>query len=123
QDSQEYSAEVKNAREQLVRYFKPEFVNRLDDIVVFESLGKEQINAIVQLELDKVMDRAKEQGVSVSFTPALKKYLAEKGFSPQFGARELKRLIQREVERLLAEEILEKKPEQNKKVTITKGKA
>lgn len=77
--------------------FRPEFLNRVDEIVVFHRLGKEQIRAIVNLQIKRVIDRLSEQEITVSITPAIFDHLAEKGFDPQYGARPLKRAIQTEI--------------------------
>ena len=75
--------------------FRPEFLNRIDEIIIFDYLGKEEIKKIVDLELKKVQDRLKDKDIKVEFTEAAKQFLAEKGFDPNLGARPLKRVIQR----------------------------
>ncbi len=85
---------------------KPEFLNRVDEIIVFHSLTREHIKQIVDLQIDRVRQQLKEQGLDITLTEAAKDYLAEQGYDPAFGARPLKRVIQREVLDKLAYEIL-----------------
>jgi ATP-dependent Clp protease ATP-binding subunit ClpC len=92
--------------EEVKSTFRPEFLNRVDEIVVFHQLTREQIEKIVTLELDKVIREVKAQEMSLSVTEAGKALLAKKGWDPQFGARPLRRAIQRMVEDELAEEML-----------------
>jgi len=77
--------------------FRPEFLNRVDEIVIFDYLGKEEIKKIVDLELQKVDERLEKKKIEIGVTEKAKEFLAEKGFDPNFGARPLKRVIQREV--------------------------
>jgi ATP-dependent Clp protease ATP-binding subunit ClpB len=86
--------------------FRPEFVNRIDELLVFEPLGREEIEAIVGIQLKGLERRLAERKLSVSLTDAARAYLAEKGYDPEFGARPLKRLIQREVQDPLALKLL-----------------
>lgn len=87
-------------------HFRPEFLNRLDDIIFFHRLDKEQIAAIARLQLNILAERLKARDIVLSFTDALVDYVSEEGFDPQFGARPLKRVIQREIEDALAKAIL-----------------
>lgn len=87
-------------------HFRPEFLNRLDDIIIFHRLDKEQIAAIVRLQLAILAERLKARDIQLSFTDGLVDYVSEEGFDPQFGARPLKRVIQREIEDALAKAIL-----------------
>ncbi len=86
--------------------FRPEFLNRVDEVVVFHQLTREQIEQIVSLELEKVMREVKGQEMTLKVTDAAKSLLAKKGWDPQFGARPLRRAIQRNVEDEIAEEML-----------------
>ncbi|HET6896666.1 MAG TPA: AAA family ATPase, partial [Candidatus Baltobacteraceae bacterium] len=92
--------------EEVKHTFRPEFVNRLDEIVVFHQLTRAQIEQIVGLELEKVMREVKAQDMHLEVTEEAKALLAKKGWDPQYGARPLRRAIQREVEDELAEEML-----------------
>jgi len=86
--------------------FRPEFLNRVDEVVVFHQLTREEIEKIVGLELEKVVREVKAQDMHLEVTEDAKKLLAQKGWDPQFGARPLRRAIQREVEDELSEEML-----------------
>ncbi len=90
----------------LRRHFRPEFLNRIDEIIVFHALDREQIRRIVRLQLDRVAATARGQGVALEFDDSLVDHLAEVGYQPEFGARELKRRIKAEVETRLARELL-----------------
>ena len=87
-------------------HFRPEFVNRIDEIVVFEPLGRDEIAQIVDIQLRHLAECLEERKLSVTATDAAREYLANKGFAPAFGARPLKRLIQREVQDALAMKLL-----------------
>ncbi|MEO8235321.1 MAG: AAA family ATPase, partial [Flavobacterium sp.] len=93
----------------LKKTFAPEFLNRIDDVIVFNALEKEDINSIIEIELNKLYARVKELGYKLSLSDKAKVYVAEKGFDRQFGARPLKRAIQKYVEDVLAEEIITSK--------------
>ncbi|MFE4468016.1 ATP-dependent Clp protease ATP-binding subunit [Leifsonia sp. NPDC056824] len=92
---------------QMVRQaFKPEFVNRLDDIVVFSTLTQEELGEIVELNIDRLMRRLEERRLELAVTPDARRWLAERGYDPIYGARPLRRLMQREIEDRLATELL-----------------
>ena len=100
-------AEVRKGIEGLLRgTFKPEFLNRIDETVVFERLGKERILAIVDIQLALLSDRLADRKIALEVTPAAKLRLAEEGYDPHYGARPLKRAIQALVQNPLAQEIL-----------------
>ncbi len=86
--------------------FAPEFLNRIDDVIVFNSLSKENIHKIIDIELVGLVKRVEELGYSVRISDTVKDFLTEKGYDPQFGARPLKRAIQKYVEDALAEVII-----------------
>ncbi len=88
------------------RYFRPEFLNRLDDIIVFKSLTREDLQTIVDYELRKVRERLLEHGLKLELSDDAKEYLIDKGYNPDFGARPLRRAIEQDVEDVLSEEIL-----------------
>jgi ATP-dependent Clp protease ATP-binding subunit ClpB len=92
--------------EALRRTFRPEFLNRIDEIVTFRALGKEQIQQIVDIQLQDLQKRLAERKLTLEITPAAKAALAERGYDPVFGARPLKRTIQRMIENPLAVEVL-----------------
>lgn len=88
------------------RVFKPEFLNRLNELVIFKSLGRDDMKAIVELELRNVSNRLKDQGLVFDFSEAAKSFLIEKGYDVKYGARPLRRAIERHLEDSLAEAIL-----------------
>jgi ATP-dependent Clp protease ATP-binding subunit ClpC len=90
----------------LKKAFAPEFLNRIDDVVVFNSLGKEEIYKIIDIELKSLFVRISDLGYQINLTDAAKEFIAEKGFDANFGARPLKRAIQKYLEDPIAEEIL-----------------
>lgn len=90
----------------LKKAFAPEFLNRIDDVVVFNALEREDIDQIIQIELKKVVGRIEALGYHITLSDAAKTFLAEKGFDKQYGARPLKRAIQKYIEDTLAEEIV-----------------
>ncbi|WP_338376661.1 ATP-dependent Clp protease ATP-binding subunit [uncultured Flavobacterium sp.] len=93
----------------LKKAFAPEFLNRIDDVVVFNALEKEDIDKIIDIEMDKLYLRIKDLGYTLNLSEKAKDYIADKGFDKQFGARPLKRAIQKYVEDALAEEIITSK--------------
>jgi ATP-dependent Clp protease ATP-binding subunit ClpC len=95
----------------LKKTFAPEFLNRIDDVIVFNALEKVDIDQIIELELVKLYSRIKDLGYNLTLSDNAKAYIAEKGFDKQFGARPLKRAIQKYVEDSLAEEIITSKIE------------
>ena len=97
---------VENA---LKKTFAPEFLNRIDDVIVFNALEKEHIDLIIEIELKKLYARIKDLGYTLNLSDKAKAFIAEKGFDKQFGARPLKRAIQKYVEDSLAEEIITSK--------------
>jgi ATP-dependent Clp protease ATP-binding subunit ClpC len=95
------------ALSELKRLFNPEFINRVDDIIVFQTLTREQIEAILELTLEELNTRLGEQGFSIQVKPAAKEILIEKGWDPKYGARPMRRAIQKELEDTLSLIILE----------------
>jgi ATP-dependent Clp protease ATP-binding subunit ClpC len=93
----------------LKKTFAPEFLNRIDDVIVFNALEKEDINVIIEIELQKLYARIKNLGYTLLLSDNAKSFIADKGFDKQFGARPLKRAIQKYVEDALAEEIITSK--------------
>ncbi len=92
--------------ELLKQNFRPEFLNRIDEIILFRKLNKEDIKKIVDIQISRVRERLNAKGIDIELTDSARTYLAEKGYDPQFGARPLKRVIQREVLDPLAVAIL-----------------
>jgi ATP-dependent Clp protease ATP-binding subunit ClpB len=93
--------------EQMREHFRPEFLNRIDEIVVFEALDKEQLAEIAELQLERLRARLAERRLSLELTDAAKEVLADAGWDPTYGARPLKRALQRLVENPLAQRLLE----------------
>lgn len=102
----------------LRQQLRPEFFNRIDDIIVFHSLSKEEISQIVLLQFMRLQKRMKQQGISVKMTEGAREYLARHGYQPEFGARPIKRLVQKEIVNELAKEILEGKIKRDMEITI-----
>jgi ATP-dependent Clp protease ATP-binding subunit ClpC len=88
------------------KYFRPEFLNRLDDVIVFHSLNKEDLKQIVDIELSKIRGRMSDRGLELVLTDEAKDYLIMKGYNPDYGARPLRRAIENMIENPLSEEIL-----------------
>ncbi|WP_018111683.1 ATP-dependent chaperone ClpB [Thermus igniterrae] len=105
----------------LQRHFRPEFLNRLDEIVVFRPLSREQIRQIVEIQLGNLRARLAEKRITLELTEAAKDYLAERGYDPVFGARPLKRVIGRELETPLAKKILAGEVKEGDRVVVEAG--
>lgn len=90
----------------LKTFFRPEFLNRVDDVIEFKSLSKDNLAGIVKIQLQQVVDRLSQKNIKISFTDKVITYLGEKGFDPVFGARPLKRIIQTEVLNPLAKKMI-----------------
>ncbi|HPD07207.1 MAG TPA: ATP-dependent Clp protease ATP-binding subunit [Candidatus Bipolaricaulis sp.] len=115
----DYAALKERLMEILRHHFRPEFLNRIDEVIVFHALTKDQIRDIVLLQLERVRRVAKGQGVELEFDPSLVDHLAEVGYRPEFGARELRRRVRLEVENGLASALLEGKIAAGDKVRVT----
>lgn len=102
----------------LKRYFRPEFLNRIDEIIVFHALTKEQVRDIVKLQLERVRRTAKAQNVNLVFDDSVIDFLADVGYSPEFGARELKRKIRNELETKLAKAMLDGTIQENDTIGV-----
>jgi len=101
------------------KHFRPEFLNRVDDIIVFKSLTRADLTHIVEIEMAKVQTRMSEHGLELQLTPEAKEFLIDKGYNPDFGARPLRRAIEQNVEDHLAEKILRGEFRGIKQVKIT----
>jgi ATP-dependent Clp protease ATP-binding subunit ClpB len=101
------SAHGDDLRAELTTHFKPEFINRLDDVVRFDPLSREQISEIVDLQLQRVIERVAERGVQLEITPAARELLGNMGYDPTYGARPLRRVIQKQLIDRLALALLE----------------
>jgi ATP-dependent Clp protease ATP-binding subunit ClpC len=105
-DGHDYNSMRDKILEESKRVFKPEFLNRLDEIIVFHSLGKPELLRIVDLEVDKVLTRIKAKDVHIELQQSAKEFLIDKGYDPQYGARPMRRAVERFLEDPLAEELL-----------------
>ena len=101
-----HAAMAEKIRETLKETFRPEFINRLDEAVVFEPLTKDELHQIVKLMSRTVLQRVAEQGISVKITPAAIDVVASAGFDPEYGARPIRRALQTKIEDVLSEELL-----------------
>lgn len=111
---------IKNTiRKELEKTFPPEFINRLDEIVYFNSLGQEDLIKIIDVEIKKMTPRFEELGYKIAISKDLKEEIAKRGYDPKFGARPLKRLLQKYVEDTMAELIVTRKIIQGAKVTLS----
>ncbi len=117
----DYGEMKRRVHEALKLHFKPEFLNRIDEIIIFRSLTPEDIKAIVKLQLDILSRRVKEKGIELSFTDKLKEYLAKEGYEPAYGARPLRRLIQRKIQNELALKILKGEIREGEKILVDVG--
>ncbi|MDC1539198.1 ATP-dependent Clp protease ATP-binding subunit [Flavobacteriaceae bacterium] len=120
------SQEASNARSvienALKKAFAPEFLNRIDDVVVFNNLEKEDIDRIIDIELAKLLERISELGYSLKLSKKAKRFIADKGFDKEYGARPLKRAIQKYIEDALAEEIIKSNVHEGDTITLDVGK-
>jgi len=102
--------------------FKPEFLNRLDEIIIFHPISKEMLKLILELQLKKIQERLGEKNIKLKLTPKAKEYLSRKGFDPTYGARPLKRVIQSEILDELALLLIEKKINEGARVAVSEEK-
>ena len=117
--SKDYDALKQELMEAVRMYFRPEFINRIDEIIVFRSLTKAQIKEIVGLQLERVKQTARGQDIELTFTPSIIDHLAEAGYAPEYGARELRRQIKSEIENRLAKEILRGQISEGSQIQVT----
>ena len=115
-DNKQYAHTI--TQKALEKIFAPEFLNRIDEIIQFNPLKKTDINKIILLELNKLSNRCKEIGYTISLTEKAIDYLADKGYNQQYGARPLQRTIQNEVEDLIVEQLLDKRSFENNVIEI-----
>ena len=115
---QKYDRMKKKVLEDVKKVFKPEFINRLDEIIVFQTLEMEEMKQIVGLMVKRVMREVETAGYTLEASDAAKTLLAEEGFDPQYGARPLRRAIQRLIEDPLAEEFIRNKPEDGSTIYV-----
>jgi ATP-dependent Clp protease ATP-binding subunit ClpC len=107
---------------ELKKKFAPEFLNRVDDVIMFNSLDKEDINKIIKIELDGLINRVEKMEFNLEITEGAVEYIATEGFDQEYGARPLKRAIQKYVEDVLTEEIIQHNPEKGSKMILDYNK-
>ena len=121
-DNFDYATKKNLALEELKNHFRLEFLNRIDDIILFNKLTRENINHILKNQIDIIQDRIGSRGIQISFSDDALEFLSEKGFDPIFGARPLKRLLQDEVLNPLSEIILDIGENIPEKIIFSKDK-
>jgi ATP-dependent Clp protease ATP-binding subunit ClpC len=102
----DYEAMKSRILDEVKRLFNPEFINRVDELIVFRHLNKSNVTEIVDLVIEEMLDKVSDRGIKINLSKTAKEYIVEHGFNPQFGARPLKRTIQKYVEDPIAEEML-----------------
>ncbi len=105
-DARSYEVMKKQLMDELERNFRPEFINRLDDIVIFHQLSRDDLSKIVELEINKVADRLKDKGLALEISAKATEFLIDKGWDKEYGARPLRRAIEHHLEDALSEELL-----------------
>lgn len=123
-NADDYKAMQGRIMEELKRYFRPEFLNRIDETLVFHSLGKTELRSIVKIMSKQLLSRVRDQGIGVKVTPAALDAIAKAGFDPEYGARPIRRALQRDVEDQLSEILLAGTASKGDTITIgaKKGK-
>ena len=119
-EKQDYEKMKANVMEDVKRIFRPEFINRIDDIIVFHSLGKNEVGKIVNIMLNQFKHRVKEQmDIDIRFADSAKKYITQEGYDKKYGARPLRRMIQNKIEDTLSDEILNGNVTNGDSITIS----
>lgn len=109
-------------REELKKSFKPEFLNRLDETIIFRKLSKQAVEQILEINLANLGERMSRQGLSLQVTPEAKAWLCERGFDPMYGARPLRRLLEKEIENSVAHELVRSGRSRGDQKTSTQGR-
>jgi ATP-dependent Clp protease ATP-binding subunit ClpA len=107
-ENKDYEDVKSRVMDSLKDFFRPEFLNRIDDIVVFDILSQEAIRKIVEIQVNDVKDRLKSKEITIELAPEIYDYLSKEGYNPQYGARPLKRLIQNKILTPVASMIISK---------------
>jgi ATP-dependent Clp protease ATP-binding subunit ClpC len=118
-DEQDYERMKENLTEEAKKIFRPEFLNRFDDIVVFRSLGREELTQILDLELAKVQKRLAQRNIHFELDDPARDLLLEKGHDPTYGARPMRRAVEKYLEDPMAEEIIRGDLREGEKTTIS----
>jgi len=121
-DESDFEGMKEKILEEAKKQFKPEFLNRLDDTVVFHMLEKKALNVIVDLECTKLFDRLQEKGISITLAKGARELLMEKGYDPNYGARPMRRAVERYLEDPLAESLLRADIKEGDTVKVTRVK-
>ncbi len=117
-DEADHEAIVERINDEAKRHFKPEFLNRLDDLIVFHMLGKKDLVEIVDLEVDKLLARVAEKGITLTLDDSAREHLIERGYDPNYGARPMRRAVERSLEDPLAEALLRGEIKEGDKVLV-----
>jgi ATP-dependent Clp protease ATP-binding subunit ClpC len=118
QEGADYKKMKQTLNAEIERHFRPEFINRLDDVIVFHSLTRQDLINIVDYELKKVFSRLHERGIALTFDQSAKDFLIEKGYNPDYGARPLRRAIEQYVEDPLSESLLKGEFDAGQHITV-----
>ena len=118
-ENNEYEKMKENIMAELKHTFRPEFLNRIDEIIVFHKLQKEDLTKIVDIMLEALSEKLKEQDITISFSEEAKKYLTKEGFDEEFGARPLRRAITKTIEDKLSEEILKENVKKGDNIEVS----
>jgi len=118
-DNKEYEAMEAKVKDVLKQTFRPEFLNRIDDVIVFAELTKDELSKIVELMLQEVANEGNEKKISITVTDEMKNFILEKGYNSKYGARPLRRAIQKYIEDEVSESYLKGMLKENSKVTVT----
>ena len=118
-EQKDYESTKKEVMAELKREFRPEFLNRIDEIIVFHKLNDEEISKIIDIMLEEVENRLSSQKYEIEFTPEVKNLISSKGIDKNFGARPLRRTIQNLIEDKIAEDILDGKVQKGKKAIVS----
>jgi ATP-dependent Clp protease ATP-binding subunit ClpB len=116
---QDVNISPEKIHEILQNHFRPEFLNRIDEIIIFHRLTKDDLKQIIKIQLDLLTERLKERGLKITLQPEVMEYLAEVGYDPDFGARPLKRSIQREIMDPLAMNLLTSEIKDGQEVVVS----
>ncbi|GAA6112682.1 ATP-dependent Clp protease ATP-binding subunit [Apilactobacillus apinorum] len=123
-DDESYKLMKKTVEEQMKRFFRPEFLNRIDETIIFHELNQKQVQEIVKLMTNDLLKRVHDLGINIKMTPAAIELIAKNGFNPEYGARPIRRALQNDVEDKISEEILAGsiKPGDEVSIGASKGK-
>jgi len=121
-DGASYEKARDRVLEEAKKTFRPEFLNRLDDLIVFRSFTKPDLIQILNLEVEKVIERLRHKNIKLELDDAAKDFLVEKGYDPQYGARPMRRAVERYLEDTLAEEILRSQVQPGEPIRVTTDK-